>query len=155
MSGSDRLATLARVAALREDRAKRAWAAATEERDRRAATEAAAERVRQLAASRADAARDVAMTDPCSDQAWVWTAATRALSDEARATKVQATRALDDAAQAATFARVDHTRSVSRRSTIDDRLARTRAAERRVREDKEADDMPIGTRGSLTRESAT
>lgn len=139
---SDRLATLAHIAALREDRAERAWRAATSEREIAAAAQTRAGAAHRKASGRADDARGGAMTDPCNEAAWVWMAATRASRDDAQANSVRASGVLEEAALAAARSREEHGRTHYRRTAVDDRLSRAVREERRMREEKEADNGP-------------
>lgn len=91
------------------------------------------------------------MADPCSDQAWVWSAATRSRQTEAQATRAEADEALDTAALAAARSRVEHARSQARAATIDDRLTRVRNADRRRAEGIDAEDATDARRTGAPR----
>lgn len=150
---SERLAKLARVATVREERALRAWREAARERDVRASEQAIAEHVHRQAAQRAGGARIVALSDPCSEQAWVWTAATRAACDGARVASVEAVEALDEATGAAARSRDDYRRSRGRKEAVDDRLVRACRAERGRAEDRQAEKVVAPPRAALPRDA--
>lgn len=147
-SPADRIATLARVAELREDRAERALRVATAERIAREAAEARAKAAHDAARDRQADARARAMAEPNDPATWLWASVKRSTCDDARDAHGEANEARECATREAARCRDDWSQRHVRTGTMDDRVARARRAEAAVRENRQADDaVPASGKG--------